>query len=199
MLLIRDWYREAVTKQGSADSETPVGMHRDLLLRFVRIEALLILPVAPHASEHIWSDLLGEKQSIQLARFPEPSKAVDAALTDAELYIKELVKGVRDAELGQQKKKAKGKGSATFDPNLPKSVSVFVAKSYPEWQTKAIELVKASFDPATNQTDRTKLKAKTIEAGLMKDKRIMPFCVNLQVGFVCSTLERNLMRTPGSD
>jgi len=44
----RNWYREV----------TGGNMQRDLVLRFIEAQALLIAPIAPHWSEYIWRDVL---------------------------------------------------------------------------------------------------------------------------------------------
>jgi hypothetical protein len=35
-------------------------MHKDLVLRFVETQALLITPIAPHWAEYIWQEVLGK-------------------------------------------------------------------------------------------------------------------------------------------
>ncbi|EEB90945.1 hypothetical protein MPER_10780, partial [Moniliophthora perniciosa FA553] len=57
----RDWYREVTSN---------IGMHAELVTYWIRTAALLAAPVAPHFAEHIWTALLKEPQSIQLARWP---------------------------------------------------------------------------------------------------------------------------------
>jgi leucyl-tRNA synthetase len=46
----RDKYRELTLME---------GMHRELVLRFIKVQAVLLSPVCPHVAEHVW-DLLGE-------------------------------------------------------------------------------------------------------------------------------------------
>lgn len=46
----RDKYRELTLVE---------GMHRDLVIRFIKVQALLLSPVCPHVAEHVW-ELLGE-------------------------------------------------------------------------------------------------------------------------------------------
>ena len=70
----RDWYREVTGD---------VGMHADLVQYWIRISALLILPIAPHFSEHVWSDILKEPSTVQNARWPTPSSTPDKAVLDA--------------------------------------------------------------------------------------------------------------------
>lgn len=45
----RDKYREMET----------LGMHRDLVIKFIETQALLMAPICPHIAEHIWI-LLGK-------------------------------------------------------------------------------------------------------------------------------------------
>lgn len=49
MQACRDKYRELCSE----------GMHRDLVLKFIEIQAILMSPICPHVAEHIWS-LLGK-------------------------------------------------------------------------------------------------------------------------------------------
>ena len=44
----RSWYRDV----------TGGDMHRDLVVRFIETQALLLAPIAPHWSEYIWCDVL---------------------------------------------------------------------------------------------------------------------------------------------
>ena len=44
----RSWYRDV----------TGGDMHRNLVLRFIETQALLLAPFAPHWSEYIWRDIL---------------------------------------------------------------------------------------------------------------------------------------------
>lgn len=46
------------------------GMHVDLVLEYIRRQALLMAPICPHVAEHIWT-LLGNEKSILHARWPE--------------------------------------------------------------------------------------------------------------------------------
>jgi leucyl-tRNA synthetase len=47
----RDAYREACTSAG-------IGMHRDVVLRYIELQALMMSPIAPHWSEYIWLEIL---------------------------------------------------------------------------------------------------------------------------------------------
>lgn len=49
----RDAYREATNAAG-------IGMHCDLVIRYIELQALLISPIAPHWAEYIWLEVLGK-------------------------------------------------------------------------------------------------------------------------------------------
>ncbi|KAI5481583.1 leucine-trna ligase [Pseudohyphozyma bogoriensis] len=166
VLAARDAYRDATAQEG--------GMHVDLVLRFIRIQTLLLTPVAPHVAEHLWTELLGETTSIQLAQFPKIDAPVDQGVLDAGLYVRDVIKDIRDQELNFAKKKAKGKTAGAFDPSKPKAVKVFVAKGFPAWQEAAVEIVRGARS-ADGKVDDAKVKEELTSKGLIKDKKYMPF------------------------
>jgi leucyl-tRNA synthetase len=49
----RDFYREVTTAAG-------IGMHRDLVLKYIELQALLLMPIAPHWAEYIWLEVLNK-------------------------------------------------------------------------------------------------------------------------------------------
>lgn len=56
----RDWYRDynlSIDPNMSRD-DAAVGLHKDLILRFIEWQTLLITPIAPHWAEYVWRELL---------------------------------------------------------------------------------------------------------------------------------------------
>ena len=51
MLIARDQYREI------CGGET--RMKYDLLVEFIKVQAIMISPVCPHMADHIWTNILG--------------------------------------------------------------------------------------------------------------------------------------------
>lgn len=49
----RDTYREAATAAG-------VGMHRDTILRYIELQALMLAPITPHWAEYVWLEVLNK-------------------------------------------------------------------------------------------------------------------------------------------
>lgn len=172
MQIARDWYREITAN---------VGMHIDVVKYWIRIAALLVQPIIPHFSEHIWSTILKEPQSVQLARWPTPSEPVDRIILDSGAYIRATVKAVREAEGQFLKKLTKSKGVSPFDPRKPKSIRIYVATSFPDWQVKTIEIIKDSYDSQTGKVDDCKVRELLSQQELIRDKRIMPFAQAMKV------------------
>jgi leucyl-tRNA synthetase len=165
-------------------------MHTELVMHWIRVAALLVSPIAPHFSEHIYSSVLKSPTSIQRALWPTPPGPVDIAVIEAGVYMRETIKTIRDAEaslvkmLNKSKAKAGKDGAAAkpkYDPKKPKSVRVYVATTFPEWQDTCVQVVKESYDTATNKVDDMKVRTLLTERGLIKDKRAMPFVQDFKV------------------
>ena len=162
----RDSYRESCNAAG-------IPLHKDLVNKYIRLQALILTPIAPHWAEHVWLEILGEKKSIQWARWPDVP-AADPALTAAREYVRSTSSNITSAEAAQLKKMAKGRQS-DFDPKKPKKLTVFLTESFPAWQAKYIDLLKEVWDPATNaqRVDDKELNGRIAKMGEMK--KAMPF------------------------
>ncbi|MCJ1227281.1 cytosolic leucyl tRNA synthetase [Toensbergia leucococca] len=163
----RDFYREATSAAG-------IGMHHDLVIRYLELQALLLTPIAPHWADYIWQEVLGKPSTIQNEVWPTVPGA-KTALSAAREYVRSTSSNITSAEAAQQKKKDKGKNIA-FDPKLPKKLSIFAAAKYPAWQEKYIDLVRDAFDGTT--LDDKDLNPKIAKMGEMK--KAMPFVQGLK-------------------
>ncbi|QEU60571.1 Cdc60 [Kluyveromyces lactis] len=154
----RDYYREA--------SDV---MHRDLVLRYIETQVLLLAPVAPHFADYIYREVLKKEGSVQNAKFPTVNKPVDIGISVSLEYVRDLQRSIREAE-GQALKKKKGKGS-DVDVSKPAKLTLYIIETFPEWQTKYIDLVRELFENQTlddNKVVKTKVDPKDM-------KRAMPF------------------------
>lgn len=169
----RDLYREATAAEG--------GMHVDLVRMWVRVQALLIAPIAPHFAEHLYRNVLGEKGSVQTASFPKPSQPVDKATSDAAAYVRGMIKTIRDAEIALVKRKSRGKAVGNkYDERARKAVRIFIAKSFPAIQDACIAAIKANYDEKTGAVDDVGVRTKLTEQGLLKNKAAMPFVMGFK-------------------
>ncbi|KAF2262028.1 leucyl-tRNA synthetase [Lojkania enalia] len=133
----RDFYREATKSAG-------VGMHHDLVLQYIELQALLLTVVAPHWAEYIWLDVLKKSDTIQNARYPDAAP-VDPGLSAARAYIRVTTSNITSAEGAQQKRLAKGKASK-YDPSAPKRLTIYFATAFPTWQDQYMSFIQESFD-----------------------------------------------------
>ncbi|WVR06080.1 leucine-tRNA ligase [Kwoniella sp. DSM 27419] len=165
----RNWYRLV-----SDPANGGPGMHADLVFSWIRSNALLIAPFTPHFSEYVWKNVCGETSDIQSAPFPKASEPVDQTLLSQSEYVRQVVDKLRAAEGQLARRKPKGKGAAApYEVNKPKRARIYVANTFPEWQEKAVGLVKDVYNG--QEVDEAKLKAALTESGLIKDKKVMPF------------------------
>ncbi|ORE03939.1 leucyl-tRNA synthetase [Rhizopus microsporus var. microsporus] len=153
---------------------TETGMHKDLIMRYIETQALLLSPITPHWSEHIWRTLLKKESLIVNALFPKPSAEVNEVLEAATRYIRKTIKAIRDAELNLVKKKKKGKAAeAEYKPSEPKSLKIYVATKFPEWQEATLNVMKEHY--SEGQFDDIKIRQQLGAQGMLKDKKVMPF------------------------
>lgn len=134
--IARDIYRESV-------STTGVGMHKDLVLKYIETQALMLAPIAPHFAEYLYKEVLGKSGSVQTSAFPRASKPVSKSILDALEYVRDVTRSIREAE-GQALKKKKGKSDV--DASKPVKVTVLISNTFPEWQDNYIELVRELFE-----------------------------------------------------
>lgn len=79
--------------------------------------------------------------------FPQPTAPVDDSILAAAEYVRRTIKSIRDTELSLQKKKKKGKDvKSDYNPNAPKSIKIFVANKFPEWQEQVLAIAKEHYD-----------------------------------------------------
>lgn len=164
----RDYYRDS-TSDGT-------GMHRDLVLRYIEVQALLLVPIAPHFAEYIWREVLKKETSVQDALFPEVSQPIDSSLTAALSYVRDVSRSIREVE-GANMKKKKGKNATSFVPKNPSKLTIYISLAFPEWQESYIDLVRENFSNMTlNFTPEFKQKV----AKLGDVKRGMQFVNHLK-------------------
>ncbi|KAJ1558521.1 cytosolic leucyl tRNA synthetase, partial [Nowakowskiella sp. JEL0078] len=185
---VRNEYRKNVTGQGlvvlPGQTTEFDGLHRDLVLRFIEVQALLITPICPHFAEFVWRDLLKKKESVQFALWPKAEKA-DTSVLEAAKYLRDILYKIRTAEdLAAKKKNKRGITSEKVDPNALRTLKLFVALKYPEWQHQAIEAVKEAYNKEKKVFENE--KAVFSKHGLLKNGPAMKFAASIK-----SSVEKN--------
>ncbi|KAI0435617.1 leucyl-tRNA synthetase [Xylaria telfairii] len=171
----RDVYRDAV---GAA------GMHSKLVRRYAELQCLLLAPIAPHWCEYVWTEVLGHKHSIQVARWPNDCPRPNRALQATADYQQATSSAVTAAfgqlvkRLLKSSKKSASSGHPTaFDPrSAPFRLRIFFTKSLPGWQERCIDLVTA----ALKETGLVDTDAIGKSIGKTETKRAMPFIQQLK-------------------
>jgi leucyl-tRNA synthetase len=176
----RDFYRDATIVHGSQ------GMHKDVLRRFVELQVLLMSPIIPHFAEHVWTEILGNKSSILLARFPAQLPYDEALVISAE-YLRSVAHGMRASIQAEATRKGKGKGPET-PKETPDSVELYVAKTFPGWQEEVIEVLRANYDAVSKSMKVADDQIVALTKPIMKTitdksalKIFIPFVMELKV------------------
>ena len=135
---LRDTYREV----------TMGDMNQTLIRKFIETQAVILSPICPHVAEHIWS-LLGKKESILKSRWPAVP-VEDPVLIRAGNYLDESAHDFRlrmKAYLSALTSKGNKKGAtATKGPVKPPThATVWIAKTYPNWQLIILTVLRESF------------------------------------------------------
>jgi leucyl-tRNA synthetase len=190
----RDSYR-------AATHSASIGMHEDCVRYYAESQALMVCVFAPHWADYIWREVLMkvcehfavnnclicvhsllvtprlppplQPSTIQLQSFPgvvDPSMELQATSD----FVKATTARVLAAHASQQKRLAKGKG-LLFDPTKDKHLNIYVAKLWPTWQQRYVDLVREQFDGVTLDAKKV---AKMVEKADMK--RAMPFIQDLK-------------------
>uniref|UniRef100_A0A1I8B4V0 leucine--tRNA ligase n=1 Tax=Meloidogyne hapla TaxID=6305 RepID=A0A1I8B4V0_MELHA len=161
--LARDNYRQLC---GSDEQ-----MNEKLILRFIETQALILSPICPHITEHIWS-LLGKDGLIVNSKWPTISP-VDKLLLQQSTFVNSAIKEFRqrrDAKLNPKKKDPK----KSLLP--PKAATIYFTNKYPEWKEKAINLMRKLYE-SNNSTlpDNRAIMEILNTTHLPEKKEVMPF------------------------
>ncbi|KAI9015178.1 hypothetical protein BC832DRAFT_194924 [Gaertneriomyces semiglobifer] len=174
----RSEYRKATTGQGIGSSATEgeeyENMHEDVIRRYIEAQALLMAPITPHWSEHVWMDLLKKPETIKNASWPE-GRDIDTSLIDAASYVRNLVGKIRSTEdRATARNKKKGSKEAASEEKDKTKLRLFIASTYPAWQEECIEVLKTTWDESQQKFTNSEVQALSAR-GLMKNKAVMPF------------------------
>jgi len=147
-------YREALKTgffdfQATRDKYRDVsldGMHKDLVLKYIELQSIVLSPICPHLCEHIWS-LLGKKGSIMDASWPTTGD-VDLNLLTCSQYLMDCAREFRLRLKSVVSAQSKGKKKANVTEPLKKPThgTVYIAKEYPPWQKTVLVSLRTMYE-----------------------------------------------------
>ena len=165
----RDRYRDAMASLAATNAGGL--MHESLIFKFCQVQCILLAPFAPHFCDYLWRTFINGNgngtaacASIMQAKWP---KTLDQSAFEVSLaagaYVHQLIKDARSAyntHLNIIAKKANKKGAAATanaNANASAKITVFIASSYPVWQTKCLEKLCQFWDEKSKSFDSKNL------------------------------------------
>eukprot|EP00796_Vickermania_ingenoplastis_P004261 gene4261-3082_t len=134
-LVLNCAFHEFTTEFSQYKQFTDNDVHKDLVRRFYEVFALLLMPLAPHFSEHLWQNVLQMEGNVVTQPFPVCDAPSNFALKVSHRIIKDVTKEIR----AQVTKLSKKRG------NIDAAV-VYVATEYAYWQKKVLVMLREIYD-----------------------------------------------------
>lgn len=131
----RDKYRELSVSS---------GMHRQLLLRFIESQVVMLAPICPHTADYIYRNILKKSGSVQSAPWPEANEPNQNYIQMFNYFI-DACHSFRIRYKNFQTQAAKTKKGAAPVANKPTHGTVYVARSFPNWQAVILTTLKQMY------------------------------------------------------
>jgi len=115
-------------------------MNSKLLLKFIEVQIKLLYPIAPHFSDYVWRNLLGNKTFLWNEKYPEVPLPNPQILDEAD-YLDKVVYKFRSSIESYCHPKPK-KGQKAVVNEQPKEAKIMVGTITPDWQIECSKVLK---------------------------------------------------------
>jgi len=167
----RDRYRELAA--------AGAGMHRGLILKYIKTQIILLAPICPHLADYVWREILKEEGSVVNAKWPEYAVGPNDSLTKSADHLMECAHDFRVKLKNYTNPNIKKKGKNIKPNEVPNHITIFVARNYPAWQEKTLNFLKANYSPSAEQAfpENTAILQNLKSIAEIKPfmKKLMPF------------------------
>lgn len=129
------------------------NMERNLIMKFIEVQTILLAPLCPHICDYIWLNVLRHETSLMayhIKRWPQV-RDYDNSMIDAADYVCSAVHDFRLKRLAHMNPKTSKKSGASMAPlEKPTHATIWVAKTYPSWQLSILELLNKNLTKLPN-------------------------------------------------
>ncbi|KAI9505430.1 hypothetical protein BX070DRAFT_220046 [Coemansia spiralis] len=153
---IRGWYMKYTIT---------TGMHSALVRKWIE-------------RQHVWKTIMGNSNSIMDFRWP--TNNLPTTTNHAPLMADDYVEITLKKRSKKKDSKTISAASAEFDPNVPKSLGIFVANESSAQQKDVISVLKDNYDSVTGTFDDKATIAALSKKGVLKNKKTMPFAQEIK-------------------
>jgi len=122
------------------------GMHAALVQRFVEVQCLLMGPITPHTSEHIWCNLLKKEGPVVRALMPTPTVTSEHAnLQMAGRYLQDTITDLRKLVARVETPKKPRKGEPVVPVAKVAGATAYVKETFTGWHRLCLAVLAANF------------------------------------------------------